>query len=71
MKIASNKFKEIVCVLNAVSSNARVSFNGHTWVSKNGKGDTFEDYDFKEIKSILIEFADDVDENDELIFNIK
>jgi hypothetical protein len=54
-----------------MNRNAKVSFQGHTWVGENGK-DHFKDYDFKEIKSLEVIFADDDShDRDELIIKIK
>ena len=37
MKVTSEQFKELCCIANRMCRNAKVSFVGHTWISKNGK----------------------------------
>ena len=75
MKVTSEQFKDLCCIANRLptimSRNAKVSFIGNAWVGENGK-DHFKDYDFKEIKSLEVIFADDDShERDELIIKIK
>ena len=71
MKVTSEQFKELCCIANRMCRNAKVSFQGNAWVGENGK-DHFKDYDFKEIKSVVVIFADDDShERDELIIKIK
>jgi len=75
MKVTSEQFKDLCCAANRLPNimnrNAKVSFQGHTWVGENGK-DHFKDYDFKEIKSLEVIFADDDSHDcDELIIKIK
>ena len=72
MKVTSEQFKELCCIANRMCRNANVSFVGHTWISKNGKGDSFHDCDFKEVQSMEVIFADDDShERDVLIIKIK
>ena len=54
MKVTSELFKDIVCIVNRVCrDNTKVSFTGNVYVSKNGK-DNFQDVDCKELNSISI-----------------
>ena len=72
MKVTSEQFKDLCCIANRMCRNAKVSFVGHTWISKNGKGDSFRDCDFKEVQSMEVIFADDDShDRDELIIKIK
>jgi len=68
MKVTSEQFKDIVCIVNRVCrDNTKVSFTGNVYVGKKGK-DTFQDIHCNELKSISIKFAENTDETDELVF---
>ena len=66
MKITSEQFKDIICKINRVSQNAKISFRAKVWQGIKSEGD-FEIETFSGIEKIIVKFRSDSSEKDEII----
>ncbi len=70
MKVDIEELKFIVQNVCRINRNAKVKFTAEVFEPSSGS-DKFKKENYKDLSSITINFADDKDESDEVLINLK
>tara|TARA_R100001082_G_C4333022_1_gene146587 strand:+ start:132 stop:338 length:207 start_codon:yes stop_codon:yes gene_type:complete len=68
MKITSEKFTDMMCKINSISSTAKVSFKAEVWKQKRDDSE-FEIEKFNRVSKVEIQFNQD--EQNEIVIHVK